>query len=133
LFVFYIRRPLKIMATVLVVEDTLTEAVIIVGALQNAGFNIIQAASSEDAKIKLGQQKPDLIVLDVVLPGESGFEFCRELKEQPDTKSIPVVMCSTKDSEMDKFWGMKQGASSYITKPIAPEELVRTVKLLVGG
>jgi DNA-binding response OmpR family regulator len=121
------------MATVLVVEDTLTEAVIIVGALQSAGFNIIQAGSSEDAKVKLGQQKPDLIVLDVVLPGESGFEFCRELKEQPDTKSIPVVMCSTKDSEMDKFWGMKQGASSYITKPIAPEELVRTVKLLVGG
>jgi two-component system, chemotaxis family, response regulator PixH len=121
------------MATVLVVEDTKTEAVVITSALQGAGFTIVQAGSSEEAKIKLEQQKPDLIILDVVLPGISGFELCRELKEQPDTQSIPVVICSTKNSEMDKFWGMKQGASSYITKPIATDELVRTAKQLVGG
>lgn len=121
------------MATVLLVEDTMTEAAIIGGTLRNAGFEIIQAVSSEDAKVKLSQRKPDLIVLDVVLPGESGFEFCRELKEKPETAGIPVVMCSTKNSEMDKFWGMKQGAAAYLTKPITPDELVRTVKLLVQG
>jgi two-component system, chemotaxis family, response regulator PixH len=121
------------MTTVLIVEDTMTEAAMIGGTLREAGFEIVQATSSEDAKVKVGQRKPDLIVLDVVLPGESGFEFCRELKDKPDTMGIPVVMCSTKNSEMDKFWGMKQGASAYIMKPIDAAELVRTVKLLIKG
>ncbi|MCG9889593.1 MAG: response regulator [Thermosynechococcaceae cyanobacterium MS004] len=121
------------MATVLLVEDTMTEAVIIGGTLKNAGFEVIQAISSEEAKVRLTESKPDLIVLDVVLPGESGFELCRELKEHTDTSAIPVVMCSTKNSEMDKFWGMKQGAAAYLTKPITPDELVRTVKLLIQG
>ena len=118
------------MATILVVEDTLTQSQIMTGALQQAGFQTIAVTSSEDAKVKLSQQKPDEIVLDVVLPGESGFELCREIKENPETRGIPIVLCSTKNGEMDKFWGMKQGASSYLTKPIEPEELVRTVKLL---
>lgn len=121
------------MATVLVVEDTLTQAEIITSTLHGAGFTTSVATSSEDAKIKLSQQKPDLIVLDVVLPGESGFELCRELKEKPETKDIPIVLCSTKNGEMDKFWGMKQGASAYLTKPIDPEELIRTAKLLIKG
>ncbi|MGB8700064.1 MAG: response regulator [Thermosynechococcaceae cyanobacterium] len=121
------------MATVLLVEDTLTEAAIISSTLREAGFEIIQATSSEEAKVKLSQRKPDLIILDVVLPGESGFEFCRDLKGQPDTNPIPVVMCSTKDSEMDKFWGMKQGAAAYLRKPVVTDELVRTVKLLIQG
>jgi two-component system, chemotaxis family, response regulator PixH len=121
------------MSTVLIVEDTLTEAEIITSTLKGAGFTTVLAKSSEDAKAILNQQKPDLIVMDVVLPGESGFELCRELKEKPETKDIPIVMCSTKSGEMDKFWGMKQGASSYLTKPIDPAELVRTVKLLAKG
>jgi DNA-binding response OmpR family regulator len=121
------------MATVLLVEDTMTEAAIIGGSLREAGFEVLQATSSEDAKVKLNQRKPDLIVLDVVLPGESGFELCRVLKEQPETTNIPVVMCSTKDGEMDKFWGMKQGAAAYLTKPVEVEELVRTVKFLTRG
>lgn len=118
------------MATVLVVEDTLTQAEIITGTLRQAGFQTIAVTSSEDAKVKISQQTPDAVVLDVVLPGESGFELCRELKDNPATSKIPIVICSTKDSEMDKFWGMKQGASSYLTKPIDANELVRTVKLL---
>jgi len=121
------------MTTILVVEDTLTETEIITKCLQKAGFNTIAVTSSEEAKIKIAQQRPDAIVLDVVLPKESGFELCRELKENEATKSIPIVMCSTKSGEMDKFWGMKQGASSYLTKPIVQEELVRIVKMLTQG
>jgi two-component system, chemotaxis family, response regulator PixH len=120
------------MATVLVVEDTLTQAEIITGTLRKAGYNTVLADSSEDARVKLTQQKPDAIVLDVVLPGESGFELCRELKENPETCNIPVVLCSTKSGEMDKFWGLKQGAASYITKPIDTDELLRAMKLIVG-
>lgn len=121
------------MATVLVVEDTLTDAEIVTGILRQNGFETISASSSEDAKAKLGDRKPDAIVLDVVLPGESGFELCRSLKANPETSDIPIVMCSTKNGEIDRFWGMKQGASSYLTKPINPEELVRTVRLLINA
>ncbi|MGG6266336.1 response regulator [Leptolyngbya sp. AN03gr2] len=120
------------MATVLVVDDTLTDSEIIAGTLRRSGFETVSVSSSEDAKTRLGDLKPDAIVLDIVLPGESGFEFCRSLKADPETSNIPIVMCSTKDGEIDRFWGMKQGASSYITKPINPEELIRTVRLLVS-
>jgi two-component system, chemotaxis family, response regulator PixH len=120
------------MATILVVEDTATQAEIITGTLKNAGFTTVWVSSSEEAKATLEKQTPDAIVMDIVLPGASGFELCRELKDNPSTKNIPIVLCSTKDSEMDKFWGMKQGAASYITKPIKPDELLRAVKLLVN-
>lgn len=121
------------MATVLIVEDTNTEAEVLMGTLQKAGFVTLRVVSSEEAKVKIAQQKPDLIVLDVVLPGESGFELCRELKDNTDTKDIPVILCSTKSSEMDRFWGLKQGAASYLAKPIVPEDLIRAAKLLVAA
>lgn len=114
------------MTKVLLVEDTMTEATIIMGALQGAGIETTQVGSSEEAKERLTEVNPDIILLDVVLPGESGFELCREIKESSD---IPVIICSTKDSEMDKFWGMKQGAVAYLTKPINSDELVKTVQL----
>jgi chemotaxis family two-component system response regulator PixH len=69
--------------------------------------------------------------LDVVLPGRSGFEICRELKAEDNTSNIPVIICSTKGTEMDKFWGLKQGADAYITKPIDQDELVKTVNKLL--
>jgi two-component system, chemotaxis family, response regulator PixH len=121
------------MKTILIVDDTRTQIELITSILRQAGFNTIEASSSEDAKTKLTTHQPDAIVLDVVLPGISGFEFCRELKQSPNTSKIPVILCSTKGGEMDRFWGMKQGASSYIVKPVDPDELLRSVKLLVGA
>jgi two-component system, chemotaxis family, response regulator PixH len=120
------------MKTILVVEDTASQAQIITGTLNNAGFTTILAGSSEEARTTIEQRRPDAIIMDVVLPGASGFELCRELKDNPSTKDIPVVLCSTKDSEMDKFWGMKQGASSYITKPIDASALLKAVQALVA-
>lgn len=119
------------MSIILVVEDTLTQAEFITGSLRNAGFTTVLAMNGDEARIKIGQQKPSAIVLDVVLPNESGFELCRDLKDKPETKDIPIILCSTKSGEMDKFWGMKQGASAYLTKPVDKDELVRTLKLLV--
>lgn len=121
------------MSTALIIEDSLTEMEILTACLQRGGFNVATASSGEEALTKLGNTKPDVIILDVVLPGCSGFELCRELKADALTNKIPVVMCSTKSTDMDKFWGMKQGADAYITKPIDQEELVRTVKQLVKG
>jgi DNA-binding response OmpR family regulator len=117
--------------TALVVEDSLTDMQILIACLQTAGINVLAAQSGEEAIATLKNQKPDIVVLDVVLPGCSGFKVCRELKGKAETSNIPVVICSTKGTEMDKFWGMKQGADAYLTKPIDQEELVNTIKRLI--
>lgn len=119
------------MGTALVVEDCLTDLQIITKCLQQEGIKVLTADSGEEALTKLSSQKPDVIVLDVVLPGRSGFEVCRDIKDAANTKNIPVVICSTKSGEMDKFWGMRQGADAYISKPIDQAELLRTVKQLI--
>ena len=74
----------------------------------------------------------DLIVLDVILPGQSGFELCRELKSSPDTKGIPIIICSTKDTEVDKMYGNMLGADAYLCKPVQKQDLMQTVRRLVG-
>ncbi|NES23240.1 MAG: response regulator [Symploca sp. SIO3E6] len=119
------------MGTALVVEDSLTDMKIFSSCLQQGGINVLIAQSGEEALTKITSYTPDVIILDIVLPGCSGFELCRELKADHSTSSIPIVMCSTKRGEMDKFWGMKQGADAYLPKPIDQEELVRTVKNLI--
>ncbi|MEN9207900.1 MAG: response regulator [Gloeomargarita sp. GMQP_bins_120] len=120
------------MPTVLLVEDVQTEAALLAGYLQGEGFLVQRVASAEEARQYLAKHKPDLMVLDVVLPGESGFELCRQLKKQPETAGIPIIICSSKQGDIDKFWGMKQGASAYLTKPVNKEELIRTARSLVG-
>ncbi|HEY9602691.1 MAG TPA: response regulator [Allocoleopsis sp.] len=119
------------MSTVLVVEDSLTDMQVLTSCLRQGGFNVVTSDSGEEAITKINSQKPDIIVLDVVLPGRSGYEVCRDLKAEAATSKIPVVICSTKGGEMDKFWGMKQGADAYIAKPVDQEELLRTVKQLI--
>jgi two-component system, chemotaxis family, response regulator PixH len=119
------------MTTILIVEDTMSQAEIIGQTLRQGGYTTVIVNSSEEAKNHLKTQRPDAIVMDVVLPGISGFELCRELKDEPSTKQIPIVLCSTKDSPMDKFWGSKQGASNYLTKPIDADALLRAVQALV--
>jgi two-component system, chemotaxis family, response regulator PixH len=120
------------MATALVVDDNMTEQQVFTGCLQRGGFTVVTASSGQDAMTKIQGQKPDVIILDVVLPDLSGFELCRDLKADATTQKIPIVMCSTKGSDMDKFWGMKQGADAYLPKPIDQDEFIRTVKQLVN-
>ncbi|MEW5857485.1 MAG: response regulator [Cyanobacteriota bacterium] len=121
------------MHTALIVEDTLTERETFASCLRRGGLNVLTANTGEEALEKISSHKPDVIVLDVVLPGRSGFELCRELKADAETSKIPIVMCSTKSTDMDKFWGMKQGADAYIPKPVDQEELLRTVNQLIKG
>jgi chemotaxis family two-component system response regulator PixH len=121
------------MSIALIVDDSPTEREIISSCLKEIGLSVLTANSGEEGIEKASAQKPDLILLDVVLPGRSGFEVCRELKAEDNTKNIPVILCSTKNTEMDKFWGMKQGADAYVTKPIDKVELVRIIKKLLPG
>ena len=119
------------MGTALLVEDSLTDCEMLAGYLQELGITVATATSGEEALEQINKSTPDLIILDVVLPGRSGFEICREIKSTANTSSIPVIICSTKGSEMDKFWGMKQGADAYLSKPVDKDELITTVKKLI--
>ena len=118
------------MKTVLLVEDSLTETQVLTGYLIQAGLSVVSVTSGEEAKIKLESQTPDLVILDVILPGQSGFEICRELKTNAITKKIPVVICSTKGTEADKLWGSMLGADAYLPKPVDQKELVKTIQNL---
>lgn len=119
------------MSTVLVVEDGVTDMEVISKYLQQAGYFVVCATSSAEAQSKIGSNKPDVIVLDVILPDKSGYEICRELKDNAETSNIPVVFCSTKSSDVDKMWGNMLGADAYLAKPVNKEELMRTLKELI--
>ncbi|MGD1948736.1 MAG: response regulator transcription factor [Leptolyngbyaceae cyanobacterium] len=120
------------MGLALVVDDSKTILEMLVKCLSQDGLTVITATNGADALTQLDTQTPDIIVLDVVLPDRSGFEICRDLKAQENTSNIPIIMCSTKDTDMDKFWGRKQGADAYLTKPIDQQELSKTVKQLIA-
>lgn len=121
------------MGTALVIDDSMTDREVVKACLKQAGINVLTATNGEEGLEKLNANQPDIIIVDVVLPGRSGFEICRELKAEAKTSKIPIIISSTKGTEMDKFWGMKQGADAYIPKPIDQDELIRTVKRLIGG
>ncbi|KAF3885678.1 MULTISPECIES: response regulator transcription factor [Nostocales] len=118
------------MTTVLVVEDALTDMQVLTSYLQSAGYSVVSATNSEELQEKLEKNKPDVIFLDVILPGKSGFEICRELKNNPSTSKIPVVICSTKNTDVDKMWGSMLGADGYISKPVNQEDLLKTLRHL---
>jgi two-component system, chemotaxis family, response regulator PixH len=119
------------MALALIVEDVQTDRMILTSYLEVAGWQVIFAQSGEEALTHLTTNKPDIVFLDVVLPGRSGFEICRTIKAQICTQKIPVVMCSTKFTDMDRFWGLKQGADMYLSKPVDRSELLETLQKLV--
>lgn len=120
------------MSTVLLVEDTVSLLDLIGGYLRDSGYTVILATNAKDALIQALQQQPDAIVTDVVMPGMSGFELCRHLKKNPATQQVPIIICTSKDKEIDRLWGMKQGAAAYVTKPFTKEQLLHAVKSVVG-
>jgi twitching motility two-component system response regulator PilH len=113
--------------TILVVEDSPTEMQIVKNALQSRGYTVITAANGEEGIEKARRERPQLVVLDIILPGKNGYQVCRDLKSSPDTRDVPVIMLTSKNQESDRFWGMKQGADAYLTKPWREEELLATV------
>lgn len=112
------------MALVMIVDDSPTEVHVMRAALEKQGFETVAAADGSEC-LKLARQvRPDLIFMDVVMPGVNGFEATRNLGRDPATKDIPVVMISTKSQESDKIWGMRQGAVDFLVKPVSASVLV---------
>ncbi|MDX2273235.1 MAG: response regulator [Cyanobacteriota bacterium] len=119
------------MSKVLVVDDNRTYQQMITNLLQESGLEVTTASDGVEALEAIHTQVPDLVVLDVVMPRMNGYEVCRELKADPQTQKVLIVMCSTKDQEFDRHWANKQGADAYITKPFKPQELIATIKQLL--
>lgn len=116
------------MKTILVVEDTQAERKLISALLTHAGFITPNVSSAKQAWEWLENNSfPDLILLDIIMPEENGLELCRKIKANPKWKDIPIVFCSSKSEEFDRFWALRQGGNDYITKPFAPQQLINAV------
>lgn len=122
---------ITLVGTILIVEDSPSELELMSRYLCESGYNVIKAAGAKEAIDKALLEQPDVIVTDVVMPGMSGFELCRSLKKNPTTEKVPIVICSSKNQEIDRLWAMKQGADAYITKPYTREQLLRAIKSVV--
>ena len=117
--------------TILVVDDSPTEQKLVVSALTARGYRVITANDGEEALEKAAREQPRLIVLDVVMPKKNGFQVCRQLKTTAATQNIKVLLLTSKSQESDKFWGIKQGADAYLTKPFAGDDLLASVSKLI--
>ena len=113
---------------ILVVDDSPSEMQYILTALAGKGYQLFTAIDGEQALERATQHSPDLIVLDIVLPKKNGFQVCRQIKTSDTAVKTKIIMVSSKNQPSDKFWGMKQGADAYLTKPLSSDELIAAVE-----
>jgi twitching motility two-component system response regulator PilH len=112
---------------ILLVDDSKTELHYLSDLLGKRGYTVRTAENGEEAMRRLGEETPDLILMDVVMPGQNGFQLTRTITRDPRFANVPVIMCTSKNQETDKVWGMRQGARDYIVKPVNADELVAKI------
>ena len=115
---------------VLVVDDSKTELMFMTDLLQKNGFAVRTAENGEDAMKRLAEGKPDLILMDVVMPGTNGYQLTRSITRDPRYSDVPVIMCTSKGQETDRVWGLRQGARDYVVKPVDTDDLMAKIKSL---
>jgi twitching motility two-component system response regulator PilH len=115
---------------ILIVDDSPTERHVLNDLLTKAGFEVVTSDNGEDAIVKAKQVKPDLILMDVVMPGLNGFQATRAISRDPETRTIPIILCTSKSQETDKIWGLRQGARDYVVKPVDRDELLGKINAL---
>ena len=115
---------------ILVVDDSKTELHHLSEMLTKRGYAVRTADCGEEALKRLAEDKPDLILMDVVMPGQNGYQLTRSINRMPEYSGIPIIMCTSKNLETDRVWGMRQGARDYVTKPVDPGELLAKIKAL---
>lgn len=121
------------MARILLIEDSPTESAVMTQLLERNGHVVITSGSAEDGIEACRRERPDLVLMDVVLPGMNGFQATRALSRDAETKAIPVLIVSTKGMDTDKAWGLRQGAKDYIVKPPREDELISRINELLGA
>jgi len=113
---------------ILLVDDSKTELHVLSELLTKKGYQVRTAENGEEALRRLQEEKPDLILMDVVMPGQNGFQLTRAITRDPQYATVPVIICTSKNQETDRVWGMRQGAKDYVVKPVNPEELLSKIK-----
>ncbi len=114
-------------AHILVVDDSPTERHFLADLLTRHGYSVTTADNGESALLQIRSKRPDLVLMDVVMPGQNGFHATREIARDPATQGVPVIICSSKQQDSDRAWGLRQGARDYLVKPIDPALLLQTV------
>jgi len=115
---------------VLIVDDSKTELMHLSNMLRRSGYAVMTAENADEARRRLEGAKPDLILMDVVMPGQNGFQFTRTILRDPRFNDVPIIICSSKSQETDRLWGLRQGARDYITKPVKEADLLRKIRAL---
>jgi twitching motility two-component system response regulator PilH len=113
---------------ILLVDDSKTELHFLSESLSMRGYAVRTAENGEEALRRMSEDRPDLILMDVVMPGQNGFQLTRSITRDPKWQGIPVIMCTSKGQETDKVWGLRQGARDYIVKPVDPDELAAKIR-----
>lgn len=117
------------MKKILVVEDSKSQQRLVSGLLKAIGASVEIADDGETALSWLTENgQPDLILLDIVMPGISGLDLCRKIRTELNLTTVPIIFCSNKDQEYDRFWALRQGGNAYLTKPYSPTDLVKTIQ-----
>jgi len=117
---------------ILIVDDSPTERYYLTDILVRNGFSVTTADNGEDALAKIRTERPELILMDVVMPGANGFQVTRSIARDPELASVPVIICSSKNQETDRIWGMRQGAKDYLVKPVDPQLLLDRIATLAA-
>ena len=115
---------------IMVVDDSPTERAFMEGLLKKQGYQVLVVDSGEVAIERAKTDQPDLILMDVVMPGLNGFQATRAISRDPDTRAIPIILCTSKSQETDKIWGLRQGARDYVVKPVDRDELLDKINAL---
>jgi twitching motility two-component system response regulator PilH len=115
-------------AKILIAEDSATAVELIKRTLSTLGHQIVVASDGENAERLILEERPDLLILDIIMPRMNGFQLCRSLRSNPAFKDLPIIMITSMDRESDRYWGLKQGASEYLVKPVDPNILLERVK-----
>jgi len=121
------------MAKVLVIDDSPTEVHVLQTLLERNGYEVVVANSGEEGIVVAKEALPDVILMDVVMPGMNGFQATRQLSKQPETEKTPVIIVTTKDQETDKVWAKRQGAADYIVKPVQEKALLESLNRVLAN
>ena len=119
------------MSKIVVVDDSQADLKLIEEYLKAAHHTVVSFSDAMNLEDKLVKEKPDVVVMDVVMPGRNGFQACRDLKNDARYMNVPVILCTSKGQESDKFWGQQQGANSYLVKPVKAEALLDAIKAVL--
>jgi twitching motility two-component system response regulator PilH len=120
------------MAHILIIDDSPTDVRVFTTLLEKTGFKVTSASNAEDGIEMVKSIRPDLVIMDVIMPGMNGFQATRTLNRDPETSHVPILIITTKSMETDRVWGLRQGARDFVTKPVSEKELLSRIRKLLA-